>query len=60
MLLRVNVRKKTYQFGGFRCYNCNEGGKVGRREQNDMALYSSEGEEKLMIIVSMMVTELKK
>jgi len=32
---------------------------VGRREQDHMALCSSDGDEKLTIIVSMVVIELK-
>jgi len=32
---------------------------VGRREQGDMTLYNSDGDEKLLIYVSMVVIELK-
>jgi len=60
MLVRVKVQKKYILVGwGVRCYNCIEGGKVGRREQGRMVLYSSDEDEKFTIIVSMMVIELK-
>jgi len=54
------LKKKTYQLGGmWNAIIAVKGGKEGRREQGDMTLFSSDGDEKLTIIVSMVVIELK-